>query len=67
MGDLWSYLIVGPIQKIKSQVVPEVEGIVGELVDGEKEVGIENPFTLDSVHFKGGTLLLLAYGDNEPR
>nr|GEW96720.1 embryo defective 2410 isoform 2 [Tanacetum cinerariifolium] len=72
IGDLWSYLIVGPIQKIKSQVVPKVEGIVGELVEGanvEKEGEIEKmaPVTLDSVHFKGATLLLLAYGDNEPR
>ncbi|XP_071741656.1 protein TIC236, chloroplastic-like [Rutidosis leptorrhynchoides] len=63
--DLWSNLIVGPIQKIKSQVV-------GELVDGvggEKALGVEKmvPVILDSVHFNGGTLLLLAYGDNEPR
>ncbi|KAI7745119.1 hypothetical protein M8C21_032015, partial [Ambrosia artemisiifolia] len=71
MGDLWSFLIVGPIQKIKSHFVPKVEGIVGELVEGagENTVGIEKtiPIILDSVHFKGGTLLLLAYGDNEPR
>ncbi|KAF5779089.1 putative translocation and assembly module TamB [Helianthus annuus] len=71
-GDLWSSLIVGPIQKIKSLIIPEVENIVGELVEGaneEKTVGIEKmvPIILDSVHFKGGTLLLLAYGDNEPR
>ncbi|XP_022936094.1 uncharacterized protein LOC111442799 [Cucurbita moschata] len=25
------------------------------------------PVTIDSVHFKGGTLMLLAYGDREPR
>lgn len=72
MGDPWSYLIVGPFQKIKSQLVPKVEGIVAELVEGangEKTTGIEKtlPVILDSVHFKGGTLLLLAYGDNEPR
>ncbi|XP_024989415.1 uncharacterized protein LOC112523955 isoform X2 [Cynara cardunculus var. scolymus] len=72
MGDPWSYLIVGPFQKIKSQLVPKVEGIVAELVEGangEKTAGIERtpPVILDSVHFKGGTLLLLAYGDNEPR
>ncbi|KAI3695763.1 hypothetical protein L1987_78763 [Smallanthus sonchifolius] len=64
MRDLWSFLIVGPIQKIKSHLVPKVEG-----ANGEKTVGIEKmiPITLDSVSFNGGTLLLLAYGDNEPR
>ncbi|KAI3718710.1 hypothetical protein L6452_19592 [Arctium lappa] len=72
MGDPWSYLIVGPFQKIKSKLLPKVEGIVAELVEGangEKTTGIEKtlPVILDSVHFKGGTLLLLAYGDNEPR
>ncbi|KAL8253626.1 hypothetical protein R6Q59_031847 [Mikania micrantha] len=72
MGDIWSFLIAGPIQKIKSHLVPKVKGIVGELVEGanaEKTVGIEKmvPVTLDSVYFEGGTLLLLAYGDNEPR
>nr|XP_043627269.1 protein TIC236, chloroplastic [Erigeron canadensis] len=72
MGDLWSSLIAGPIQRMKSQVVPKVEGIAGEFVEavnGEKAAGVEKtvPITLDSVHFKGGTLLLLAYGDNEPR
>lgn len=72
MGDMWSYLIVGPIRKIRSHVVPKVEEIVGELIEGangEKALGIDKmvPVVLDSVHFKGGTLLLLAYGDNEPR
>ncbi|KAJ9563032.1 hypothetical protein OSB04_008192 [Centaurea solstitialis] len=72
IGDPWSYLIVGPFQKIKSQLVPKVEGIVAELIEGtngEKTTGIEKtlPVILDSVHFKDGTLLLLAYGDNEPR
>ncbi|KAK9073158.1 hypothetical protein SSX86_007482 [Deinandra increscens subsp. villosa] len=72
LGDLWSFLVVTPIHKIKSHLVPKVEGIVGELVEGangEKAAGIEKmvPLTLDSVYFEGGTLLLLAYGDNEPR
>ncbi|XP_023763180.1 protein TIC236, chloroplastic [Lactuca sativa] len=73
MGDLWSNLVVGSIEKIKSEVVPKVEGIVVELMEGgangEKAAGTEKmlPVILDSVHFKGGTLLLLAYGDNEPR
>ncbi|CAI9264839.1 unnamed protein product [Lactuca saligna] len=57
---LWSNLVVGSIEKIKSEVVRKV---------GEKAAGAEKmlPVILDSVHFKGGTLLLLAYGDNEPR
>ena len=51
---------------------PKVEDLAAELVDGVDVVqteGIEKiiPITLDSVHFKGGTLMLLAYGDREPR
>ncbi|XP_008378290.3 protein TIC236, chloroplastic-like isoform X1 [Malus domestica] len=62
----------GPIQKLTSSVGPRVEDIVAELVDGVgvgQSEGIEKmlPVTLDSVHFKGGTLMLLAYGDREPR
>lgn len=71
MGNLWSFLIVGPIKKIKSHLAPKVEGIVGELVEGanKENIVIENsgPITFDSVYFNGGTLMLLAYGDNEPR
>lgn len=65
---LWSFLVAGPIQKIKSLLVPKVEGIV-EGANGEKTVGVEKtvPVILDSVSFNGGTLMLLAYGDNEPR
>ncbi|KAB2629418.1 hypothetical protein D8674_034213 [Pyrus ussuriensis x Pyrus communis] len=62
----------GPIQKLTSSVGPRVEDIVAELVDGVgvgQSESIEKmlPVTLDSVHFKGGTLMLLAYGDREPR
>ncbi|CAK7353462.1 unnamed protein product [Dovyalis caffra] len=72
VSKLLSHLLAGPFQKIKSGVGPKVEDIVAELVDGEDVVqseGIEKmlPVSLDSVHFKGGTLLLLAYGDREPR
>ncbi|KAM1200742.1 hypothetical protein ACFX2I_016981 [Malus domestica] len=61
----------GPIQKLMS-MGPRVEDIVAELVDGVGVVQSEGfekilPVTLDSVHFKGGTLMLLAYGDREPR
>lgn len=68
----FSYFLAGPIQKLKSGLGPKVEDIVAELVDGVDVVpseGIEKmlPVSLDSVHFKGGTLMLLAYGDREPR
>lgn len=72
MGELWSYLIAGPFQRLKSEFGPKVEDIVAELVERVDEgetLRIEKmiPVTLDSVHFKGGTLMLLAYGDKEPR
>lgn len=72
VGELWSHLPAGPMEKLKLDIVPGVEDIVTELVDGtdyEHTSSIENkiPFVLDSVHFKGGTLMLLAYGDMEPR
>ncbi|KAF2286915.1 hypothetical protein GH714_035325 [Hevea brasiliensis] len=60
------------VSKTESGLGPKVEDIVAELVDGVDVVpseGIEKmlPVSLDSVHFKGGTLMLLAYGDREPR
>lgn len=72
LSNLLSHLLAGPFQEIKSGVGPKVEDIVAELVDGVDVVqseGIEKtlPVSLDSVHFKGGTLMLLAYGDREPR
>ncbi|XP_048227957.1 protein TIC236, chloroplastic isoform X2 [Ricinus communis] len=61
-----------PGTAMKSGVGPKVEDIVAELVDGVDVMqteGIEKmlPVSLDSVHFKGGTLMLLGYGDREPR
>lgn len=61
-----------PFKELKSCVAPNVEDVVAELVDEVYIVhneGIEKmlPVTLDSVHFKGGTLMLLSYGDMEPR
>uniref|UniRef100_A0A5B7AB30 Translocation and assembly module TamB C-terminal domain-containing protein n=1 Tax=Davidia involucrata TaxID=16924 RepID=A0A5B7AB30_DAVIN len=72
IGELWSYFIVGPFQRFKSEMGSKVESIVAELVevvDEGQTLGIEKmlPVTLDSVHFKGGTVMLLAYGDMEPR
>ncbi|XP_028103710.1 uncharacterized protein LOC114302829 isoform X3 [Camellia sinensis] len=72
LGKLWSYYLAGPVQKLKLDMSPKVEDIIAELVNGADEMqtsGIEKmlPVTLDSVHFKDGTLMLLAYGDKEPR
>lgn len=72
MGEHVSNFLVGSFQKLKSGVAPKVEDIVAELVDEIDVVqteGIEKmlPVTVDSVHFKGGTLTLLAFGDREAR
>jgi hypothetical protein len=68
VGEIWSQLF----EKLKSKLRPQVEEIVAELVEGvdDREVlAVEKmfPVSLDSVHFNGGTLMLLAYGDTEPR
>ncbi|KAJ7958710.1 Embryo defective protein [Quillaja saponaria] len=60
------------IKRLKSDMGPKVEDIVSELVDAvdvvqSKKIEKMLPVTLDSVHFRGGTLLLLAYGDREVR
>lgn len=73
LGNLkvaFSNLLPIPFQKPKL-TSPKVEDILAELVDGVDVVqseGIEMlPVTVDSLHFKGGTLMLLAFGDREPR
>ncbi|CAI0414810.1 unnamed protein product [Linum tenue] len=65
---------VSPMAKSKSKsgVSPTFEDIVAELADEVDIVhaeGIEKklPVYLDSIIFKGGTLMLMAYGDREPR
>ncbi|CAJ1972142.1 unnamed protein product [Sphenostylis stenocarpa] len=70
--ELTSRFLSGPIEKLKSDVGLRVEDIVSEHVDGKDSVQSEGvtkilPITLDSVHFKGATLMLLAYGDKEVR
>ncbi|XP_057798148.1 protein TIC236, chloroplastic isoform X2 [Salvia miltiorrhiza] len=70
--EVWSLLLVNPWQRLKSEIMEGFEQISTEIVDeiGEENTsGIEKmiPVVLDSVHFKGGTLMLLAYGDTEPR
>lgn len=69
MGDLLSCFLAHSIQKLKSCIGQKVEDIVAGHLDEVHTEGIEKmfPVTLDSVHFKSGTLLLLAYGDSEPR
>ncbi|KAF8400748.1 hypothetical protein HHK36_014048 [Tetracentron sinense] len=71
-GELLSDYLAGLIQKLKLCMGRKVEDLVAELAEGVDEVQTEGiqkmlPVTLDSVHFKGGTLMLLAYGDQEPR
>ncbi|KAK7377280.1 hypothetical protein VNO80_02702 [Phaseolus coccineus] len=72
MEELTSWFLSGPIAKLKSDLGLRVEDIVSEHVDGIDFVQSEGvpkilPITLDSVHFKGATLMLLAYGDKEVR
>lgn len=61
-------LLTSPFQKFKSDIAPKLTGFVTGVEMSQPE-GIRNmlPVTLDSVHFKGGSLMLLAYGDQEPR
>lgn len=61
-----------PIQNLTSRIRPRVEDLVSGLADEadivqDEGVGKTLPVMLDSVYFKGGTLMLLAYGDREPR
>ncbi|PSR91805.1 Spermidine/putrescine import ATP-binding protein like [Actinidia chinensis var. chinensis] len=72
MKELWSYYVVGPVQKLKLEMGLRAEDIIAELIDGVDDGQasvIEKmlPVTLDSVHFNDGMLMLLAYGDNELR
>lgn len=71
VGDVWSCLFASPVQSLKSNWGSRAGDIVA-LVEGEDQEHSganhkEIPVILDSVHFRGGTLMLLAYGDNEPR
>ncbi|XP_047977254.1 protein TIC236, chloroplastic-like [Salvia hispanica] len=70
--EVWSHLLDNPWERLKSEIREGFEQISTEIVDeigGENTSGIEKmiPVVLDSVHFQGGTLMLLAYGDTEPR
>ena len=71
IGEEVSHFVSDPIQKLKNGVdgtlgdvatnIVEVDDISSERIDKTL------PVILDSVHFKGGTLMLLGYGDAEPR
>ncbi|XP_057423582.1 protein TIC236, chloroplastic-like [Lotus japonicus] len=70
--QLISSFLSGPIEKLKLDVGLKVEDLVAEHVDGVDFVQSEGinkmlPVTLDSVHFRGATVMLLAYGDREVR
>ncbi|KNA09855.1 hypothetical protein SOVF_149730 isoform B [Spinacia oleracea] len=72
LSEKFSYLVSGPFQKLKNGMGHKFEDVVTELVEEVDDFGTERidktlPVTLDSVHFKGGTLMLLGYGDAEPR
>lgn len=72
MEESISCFLSGPIEKLKSDASVKVEDIVAEPVDGLDFVQSEGinktlPVILDSVHFKGATVMLLAYGDGEVR
>ncbi|KAM0871926.1 hypothetical protein ACQ4PT_039062 [Festuca glaucescens] len=60
------------IQKFKSRFAIGLGDAPAELVEGVGQIhpgGAQNtlPITLDSVYFSGGNLMLLGYGDQEPR
>jgi len=72
MEESISCFLSGPIEKLKSDASVKVEDIIAEPVDGLDFVQSEGinktlPVILDSVHFKGATVMLLAYGDGEVR
>ncbi|RDX99770.1 hypothetical protein CR513_17133, partial [Mucuna pruriens] len=69
---LKSFFLSGPIDKLKSEIGLKVEDLVAENVDGLNVPQSECltkilPVTLDSVHFRGATVMLLTYGDREVR
>lgn len=60
------------IEKLKSQFAIGPGDFSAELTEGVSQIhpgGVQNalPITLDSVYFSGGNLMLLGYGDQEPR
>ncbi|URE40528.1 hypothetical protein MUK42_06558 [Musa troglodytarum] len=72
VNEVFSEYLAGHIRKLKSYFSISAEDLSAEFVEGvtetsSKGIGKVLPITLDSVHFSGGTLMLLGYGDKEPR
>lgn len=72
IDERFHYFVSGQFQKLKEGMGYKLEDIVTQSVEEVDDVPAERidralPVTLDSVYFKGGTLMLLAYGDAEPR
>ncbi|WOL15334.1 hypothetical protein Cni_G24115 [Canna indica] len=72
ISELVSVDLADHIKKLRSLFSISSKDISAEFLDdvtGTNSKGIEKvlPITLDSVHFAGGTLMLLGFGDNEPR
>lgn len=68
----WFDWFIVQVQKFKSYFVIKAEDIAAELSEGIIEIRAKSikkvlPVIVDSVYFKGGTLMLLGYGDREPR
>lgn len=60
------------IQKLKSYLTIRAEDLSAQFAEVVNEIHSESiekvlPVTLDSVYFTGGTLMLLGFGDREPR
>ncbi|KAL9313337.1 hypothetical protein ACSQ67_018789 [Phaseolus vulgaris] len=69
---LTSLFLPGSIEKLKSEMGLKVEDTVSENVDRVDVLQFEGlnkilPVTFDSVHVRGATVMLLAYGDREVR
>ncbi|XP_028802385.1 uncharacterized protein LOC114757483 isoform X2 [Neltuma alba] len=72
VGKFLCCFLSSPIQNLKPDLGLKVEDFVTEHVDGvgvQHSEGITNmlPVTVDSVHFRDATVMLLAYGDREVR
>ncbi|CAD5167233.1 unnamed protein product [Musa acuminata subsp. malaccensis] len=72
VNEVFSEYLAGHIRKLKSYFSISAEDLSAEFVEGvtgTSSKGLRKvlPITLDSVHFSGGTLMLLGYGDKEPR
>ncbi|CAN6442192.1 unnamed protein product [Victoria cruziana] len=70
-----SDFLVSHAQRVKPYLSAKAKRFAAdfvEIVDEDEEIatnGVDKllPVTVDSVHFSGGTLMLLGYGDQEPR